>query len=111
MQLATAPLFGMILVRDLYDRAQTIRAGMLWQRLQLQATVLGLAAQPINQLPEMVDRERQLGKAAGTARQLASLTGDPDWRPTFTFRMGWPTRRAPASPRRALDDVIRCTAC
>jgi nitroreductase len=111
VQLATAPLFGLILVRDLYDSDTAIGAGMLWQRLHLQATLLGLAAQPLNQLPEMVDRERQLGKPPLAAKALAALTDDPAWRPTFAFRMGWPRRTAPPSPRRALDDVIRRAAC
>jgi len=111
VQLATAPLFGLIVVRDLYDRRQALQAGMLWQRLHLRATLAELAAQPINQLPERVDRERQLGLPAHAARTLADLSGDPDWHATFAFRIGWPTRPVGPSPRRELDAVIRQTAC
>ena len=111
VQLATASAFGLILVRDLYDREQAIRAGRLWQRLHLQGTLLGLGMQPLNQLPEMVDRERQLGKPAATAKVLAALAGDADWRPTFAFRLGWPVRLAPASPRRTLDSVMLPDGC
>jgi hypothetical protein len=111
VQLATAPAFGLIAVRDLYDQEQAMLAGMLWQRLHLELTRMGLAAQPMNQLPERVDRERQLGLPATTAKVLASLTGDPGWRPTFAFRFGFPVRRASASPRRDLQSVILPGGC
>jgi hypothetical protein len=62
--LATSPLYGLIVVRDLDDRVGQLEAGRLWQRLHLEATRLGLAAQPLNQWMERVDRERQL---CGTA--------------------------------------------
>jgi hypothetical protein len=110
-QLATAAAFGLIAVRDLYDRPLAIRAGRMWQRLHLQGTLLGLGMQPLNQLPEMADRERQLGRAAATAKTLAGLSGDPDWHPTFAFRLGWPVRPAPASPRRSLDSVMMPEGC
>jgi hypothetical protein len=67
--------------------------------------------QPLNQLPENVDRERQLGKPDTTAKDLASLTGDPDWKPTFAFRLGWPVRSAPPSPRRDIQSVILPDTC
>lgn len=102
----TAAAFGMILVRDPYDRAQALAAGRLWQRLHLQGTVRGLAMQPLNQIPEMIDRERQLGRAPATATRIAPLLTQADWRPTFGFRLGYPTRLVPASPRRGLDDMI-----
>jgi len=110
-QLATASAFGLILVRDLYDRPQAIRAGRLWQRIHLQGTVLGLGMQPLNQLPEMVDRERQTGKPAITAKTLVALSGDAEWHPTFAFRLGFPVRPAPASPRRALESVVLSSGC
>jgi nitroreductase len=110
-QLATASAFGLIAVRDLYDRPQAIRAGRLWQRLHLQGTLLGLGMQPLNQLPEMVDRERQTGKPAATANTMAALAGDAEWHPTFAFRLGWPVRPAPASPRRPLEAVMARGAC
>jgi hypothetical protein len=106
VQLATAAAVGLIAVRDLYDVEQTLRAGRLWQRLHLQGTLLGLAMQPINQLPEIVDRQFELGKSAIAAATLASLTGDASWRPTFAFRLGWPIRVASASPRRDIQSVM-----
>jgi hypothetical protein len=66
----------------------------------------GLAMQPINQPVEMVDRERQLGKAPRAADALAALTGDAAWKPTFAFRAGVPTRPAGPSPRRRVETVV-----
>ncbi len=106
VQVPTSPLFGLIAVRDLYDRAQALRAGRLWQRLHLLAVSRGLAVQPINQPVELVDRERVLGQEPRAAATLVALTGAADWRPTFAFRMGFPTRVAAPSPRRPLDAVV-----
>ena len=105
-QLGTKPIIGLIAVQDLYDRDQALRAGRLWQRLHLQGTLLGLGMQPLNQLPECVDRELQLGKPATFRKTLAGFCGDSRWQPTFAFRAGWPTRPAPASPRRTLQSVV-----
>ena len=101
-----SPLFAMIAVRDRYDRAQSLRAGRLWQRIHLWATTQGLGAQPINQPVEVVDRERTLNRAPQMAQVLAGITGDPAWQATFSFRMGYPTVEAPPSPRRPVEDVI-----
>lgn len=105
-QLPTAALTGLLAVRDRYDRPQALAAGRAWQRMQLAATALGFAMQPINQPVETADREKELGKEARSEARLAALTGAPDWQPTFAFRAGMPTIEAPASPRRALEDVV-----
>ena len=105
-QLGTRPVIGLIAVKDLYDRECALRAGRLWQRLHLQGTLLGLGTQPLNQLPECVDRERQLGRPASFRNALAGFSGDAEWQPTFAFRVGWPTRPGPASPRRSLQSVV-----
>lgn len=107
VQVPTTPLFGFIATRELYDRELALRAGRLWQRLHLLATSRGLAAQPINQPVERVDRERVLGRPPRAAATLATLTGAPEWKPTFAFRMGFPTRAAPPSPRRPVEWVLR----
>ena len=106
VQVPSSALFGLIAVRDLDDRPQTLRAGQLWQRLHLMATTRGVAMQPINQPVEMVDREREQDKPARAAEALAALTGDATWKPTFAFRAGMPTGRAPASPRRPVEAVV-----
>ena len=106
VQIPTTALFGLIAVRDLYDRPQALRAGQRWQRLHLMATVRGVAMQPINQPVEMVDREREQGKAPGAAAALAALTGEAGWKPTFAFRAGLPTRPPAPSPRRPVEAVV-----
>ncbi len=102
----TAALLGLITVQDLYDRPTAIRAGMLWQRLHLWATAQGLVAQPLNQPPEMVDREAELSLQPEIATALGKITGEPAWRPTFAFRMGYAARPARLSPRRGVHDVM-----
>jgi hypothetical protein len=104
--LATAPLTGLIAVRDRYDRQETLAAGRTWQRLHLSAAVNGIAMQPLNQPIEMVDRERQTGQGTRWAERVAQLTGS-DWQATFAFRAGYAKEAAGPSPRRALRDVIR----
>jgi hypothetical protein len=105
-QLATAPVTGMVAIRDRYSRPGALKAGRAWQRLHLASALAGVAVQPLNQPMEMVDREKQLGRAPVWERRLAALTGSRDWQPTFLFRAGIPAYPAPPSPRRALDDAL-----
>jgi hypothetical protein len=102
----TAAVLGVIAVRDLYDVPTTLAAGRAWQRLHLWATSRGLAAQPINQAAERVDREAELGRPPRMAEALAQVTADPAWRPTFIFRMGFADRPARLSPRRPVSAVV-----
>ncbi len=105
LQVGTAPVLGLIAVRDRYDRPQSILAGRCWQRLHLDATLNGVALQPVNQPIERIDRERQTGGADDYARRIAELTGG-GWQATFSFRAGYCDRQGPASPRRRLADVV-----
>ncbi len=105
VQLASAPLAGLIVVADRYDRRQALAAGRLWQRLHLAATVAGVAMQPLNQPIEMIDRERSTGPGDAWSRRIAALTGAKG-QATFVFRAGAPTRAAPPSPRRRLADIV-----
>ena len=104
--LPTASGFGLILTENPHDRRSALLAGAAWQRLHLLATSLGLAAQPLNQLPEIIDRERQLGARPAFAAATDALLADPRWRPTFAFRLGHPAAVAKASPRRPVSEVI-----
>jgi hypothetical protein len=104
--LLTGRLFGLIAVRDLYDQAQSMQAGRLWQRAHLLATARGLAARPANQPVQLVDHQRMHGQPPKEVESLAVLTGDAAWRPTFMFYMGYPTRRANPSARRGLGEVL-----
>jgi hypothetical protein len=101
-----APLIGFIAVRDRYDQEQCLRAGQMWERAHLLATVRGLAARPCNEAVEMVDHERAQGRPAFRAALLEDITGDSMWQPTFVFYMGFPTLAAHASPRRPLQSVL-----
>jgi hypothetical protein len=102
----SAPLIGMIAVRDRYDQEQCLRAGRIWQRAHLLATARGLAGRPCNELVEMVDHERALGKPASRMAMLNEITGDATWQPTFVFYMGYATLPAHASPRRSAQNVL-----
>ena len=105
-RMLTAPLIGFIAVRDRYDRAQCLRAGRIWQRAHLFATARGIAGRPCNEAVEMVDYERMQGRAPKCLFQLAEITGDPTWQPTFVFLMGYPTETAHASPRRPVQELL-----
>ncbi|MDO8411303.1 MAG: hypothetical protein Q7S93_14710 [Phenylobacterium sp.] len=96
--------FGWMLVDDLDDRNAQLAVGRLWQRLHLALTGAGLAGHPLNQLPEMVDRDRQLGRSGPWAAQAAALAPEGG-RLTFGFRFGGPLREVPHSARRQLDAV------
>jgi nitroreductase len=102
-----APVLGVLLVRDRLDMVQAINAGRAWQRLQLAATTMGIAAQPLNQPVECVDRNAMLGRTDTYQNALVRLAAAPGWQPTFTFRLGYAEKPAPPSPRRPLDDVIK----
>jgi nitroreductase len=104
--LTATTLFGIIAVRDRYDRESSLRAGRLWQRLHLWATANGIAARPMNEAIELVDHEQRQGRPPQADARLAELTGDPTWQPTFMFRMGYAVSPAPASPRRPVGDVL-----
>jgi len=105
VQLASAPMVGLIIVADRYDRPSALAAGRVWQRLHLEATARGLAMQPLNQPLERIDRERQLGLAPEWERRIAGLNGDGG-QATFAFRVGYSTTPATPSPRRRLADVM-----
>jgi hypothetical protein len=104
--MSSAPLIGIIGVRDRYDQEDCMRAGRIWQRLHLLATARGLAARPSNEAVEIIDHEKSRGKEPRHARLLAAIMGDATWQPTFVFYMGYPTLAAPASPRRPIKDVV-----
>jgi len=103
---ATAPLFGAVLVRDPGARAQRLAAGRLWQRVHLLATARGVAGQPLSQLVERRDREVELGLAPRFGDVLRTLVGDADWHAVLPFRLGYPERAAPPSPRREVSSVL-----
>ncbi len=103
-QVLEAAGFGVIVVDALDDRRAQVAAGRLWQRLHLAFTAEGLAAQPMNQVPEMVDRDRELGRGALWRDRMLQFV-ESDGSVTFAFRYGWPLRDVPQSARRPVDWV------
>lgn len=106
VQLATAPLYGLIVVPALDDRLALIEAGRLWQRLHVQATILGLAMQPLSQLMEMVDRDKYMQRPSEAERTLGSLATLSGSAVAFAFRAGYSRYITFPSPRRSIEDVI-----
>jgi hypothetical protein len=106
VHVATAAAFGIMLVRDARRVGQRIRGGRVWQRMHLRATLQGLAMHPLNQLLERADREESLGIAPRFGRAVADLVGRSGWQALMPFRLGYPLREAPPSPRRDLSAVL-----
>jgi nitroreductase len=104
--LPTASMFAMILTPQPHDRRAALMVGSAWQRLHLNATAAGLVAQPLNQLPEMIDREAQLGQPPRFARAADALLDDPAWRPSFVLRLGIADAPAKAALRRPVSAVL-----
>jgi nitroreductase len=102
-----APVLGVILVKDRLDMASSLEAGRAWQRLHLAATAVGLAAQPLNQPVECIDRNEMLGRGDTYQRALVNFAQAPECQPTFVFRLGYAEKPALPSPRRPLNDVIK----
>jgi hypothetical protein len=101
-----APVLGLIMVRDRLDMSNAIAAGRAWQRLHLAATTMGIAAQPLNQAVECVDRNAQLGRNDEFAPTLKRFAHASDWEATFCFRLGYAEREALPSARRPLSAVM-----
>jgi len=105
VHVASASAIGFLRVDDLYDLTGTLAAGRAWQRLHLTAASLGLAIQPLNQPIEMVDRDRQLGRAPAWQTRIDQLLGGGG-PATFAFRVGFSTRKPGPSPRRPVAAVV-----
>lgn len=103
---ATAPVFGAIRVVRRDDPRLLLEAGRLWQRLHLEATALGLAAQPLNQMMEMADQEARQGTPAHFMNELNILLHGAEGHIIFGFRLGRPLAPAVPSPRRPLANVL-----
>ncbi len=106
-QVKTAGAFGLLAIHNGQDRAQQIRAGRLWERMQLWATKEGLAMQPLNQVVERAAREVVLGITPHFGTALATLLDDPAWQTLLAFRIGYSTHEGLRSPRRAVNEVVK----
>ena len=106
IMIPTAAAFGILAVRDGMDNIQRLQCGQIWQRIHLWGTTQTLALQPLNQMCERADRERQLGIEPVFGKAVADLIGEESWHGIMPFRIGYPTVDALLSPRRGLDKVI-----
>ena len=112
VQLPTAAQFGLFVVppEELLDDTMSLQIGRAWQRLHLAATLAGIACQPMNQIPERISRERQLGWEAKTARATDARLSLNGGVPAFCFRMGFSTHVPPHSPRRMAETVTETSS-
>lgn len=106
VHLGTAPAFGILAARETDDLEMRLKCGMAWQRMHLWTTARGIAMHPLNQLPEMRNRERVLGIEPRFGRALETLVSDRALHAMMCFRLGWPVREALPSPRRPVDWVV-----
>ncbi len=95
----TAAVFGILTVPNGLNFTHRLKCGQTWQRIHLWATTQGLAMQPLNQMTERADRERQLGIEPVFGKAIAALIDDENWTGIMPFRMGYPTEQALHSPR------------
>ncbi len=106
VHVATAGAFGLIVAKDNRDSVQRLNGGRLWQRMHLWATTGGIGMHPLNQVIECAERESVLGNEPKITNKLKELTG-PGRQPLMMFRLGYPTMKAMASPRRPVEEVLR----
>ncbi len=104
-QVPTAAAFGIISLNDTDDLAQRVQGGMVWQTMHLQMVADGLAAQPLNQIPQRISQEQRT-RAVGYFQQAVADLTETDRPVLMMFRMGYATGTAHLSPRRAVQAVL-----
>lgn len=102
----TASAFCILSSPAANGRDDQLGIGRVYQRLHLWAVSQGLAAQPLNQMAEMQDREETKGLPPKFAKRLNDLMGASDRRAQMLFRIGYPWDEALKSPRRPVDWVL-----
>jgi len=112
VQVPTAAAYGAIFTENRLTTLDAVSAGADWQQFHVTATAGGLAAQPMNQPIEVMDRDFYLGRKNDYAREIRKIaaplgTGEDGDDIAFIFRLGYATREAKPSPRRRFEDVIR----
>jgi hypothetical protein len=103
----TAAMFGLIMVRgSRTDHRLHMEAGRLWQRTHLEATLRGVAMQPMNHHIEVIDYETSSEGTSSVASRLNLGATWKGWEPIFGFRAGYAVGNAPTSGRRPLSAVV-----
>jgi hypothetical protein len=95
--LMSSPLVGLITTTQDTGRAR-VRAGQVYERLHLAATVLGLSLQPMNQAMQVAGLRHEVLGCFGA-------TGEGRY-PQVLFRLGYGQPETTATPRRAVDEVL-----
>jgi hypothetical protein len=89
-------LVGLISTVD-DDRVSRIKAGQLFERVCLMATMVGVSVHPMSQALQIPTLRREVAKVSGTT----------PLHPQQLFRIGYaPARTRPHTPRRSVDQVI-----
>jgi hypothetical protein len=96
MLICETPLLGLIGTRQ-DDRASQVKAGQLFERICLMATILGLHVHPMSQALQIPTLRRQVARA----------TEEPLFHPQQLFRLGYagPQSRR-HTPRRPVERVL-----
>jgi hypothetical protein len=103
---ATAAAYGLILTSDPESVPQRVAGGRLLQRLELVATLRGLAVQPMTQITQRIDRDTSLGREPAFGSRVADIIGSTDRRLLISFRVGYPVRPGRRSPRRPVSSFL-----
>ena len=99
-------MVGILVAKNSADNLQRVQGGRFWQRLHLWGTINDLVLQPINQIPERIDRIDNLGGKSLLAEKMQSLVNDTDWQVLMPFRMGYSKQPVFPSPRRHVKDCV-----
>lgn len=89
------PLVAVIRTQSDGRRGQ-IRAGQVFQRVSLRATVLGIQTHPMSAMLEV----------PSLRRELTGLLGRPEWTPQHLFRLGYAGGVSEVTPRRPAEAVL-----
>jgi hypothetical protein len=90
------PLLGLISTRQ-DRRTSQVKAGQLFERVCLMATILGLHVHPMSQALQIPTLRKQ----------VARRSGEPLFHPQQLFRIGYATPQVrPHTPRRPVEEVV-----
>lgn len=103
--ISSAPLMGLLAVRDPFSVPDAISCGRIWQRLHLAAASAGLAVQAFSQIAQVIDQRS--GRTFPALEELFAQRFGMGWQPMIAFRLGHSKPPPPGpSPRRTLSDMM-----
>lgn len=102
----SSDMVGILVAKNSGDNLQRLQAGRFWQRIHLWGTVNDLVLQPVNQIPERIDRKQSLGEKSLLAEKMQSLVNNADWQVLMPFRVGYSKQAVFPSPRRDVNSSI-----